>query len=72
MKKVMIVLKTGVVKKYPWDKIYFGISDDCVWVRERNPGRRFIFQAPMGNIEYCEAIEEDEEEGDDYDVVFSN
>ena len=72
MKKLKIVLKTGEVKKYPWEGIYFEITSDRVTVREHNPSRTFIFQASTSNVEYCEAIEEDdEEEEDDYDVVFS-
>lgn len=72
MKKLKIVLKTGEVKKYSWDDIYFEISDERVTVTENNPARTFIFRAPASNVEYCEAIEEDDEEEDDYDVVFSN
>ena len=71
MKKLMIVLKNGNIKKYPLDGIYFEITSERVTVREHNPSRTFIFRAPASNVEYCEAIEDDEEE-DDYDVVFSN
>ena len=71
MKKLMIMLKNGEAKKYPWDGIRFEISDEHVVVTQDNPSRTFIFRAPASNVEYCEAIEDDEEE-DDYDVVFSN
>ena len=72
MKKLMIVLKNGHVKKYPWDGIYFAVSDEHVIVTEHNPSRTFIFRALASSVEYCEAIEEDdEEEVNDYDVVFS-
>lgn len=72
MKKLMIVLKNGEVKKYPWDDIRFQISDEHVIVVENNRSEVFIFRAPASNVEYCEAIEEDdEEEVNDYDVVFS-
>ena len=69
MKKLRIMLKSGEAKKYPWDGIYFAMSDENVVVTENNPTRRFIFRASASNVEYCEAIEEDdEEEEDDYDV----
>lgn len=71
MKKLMIVLKNGDIKKYPWDDIYFEISDERVTVTEHNSARTFIFRAQTSNVEYCEAIEEDDEEEDGYDVVFS-
>ena len=64
MKKLKIVLKNGDVKKYPWDGTYFAMSDEYVVVTENNPTRRFIFRAPISNVEYCEAIEEDDEEED--------
>lgn len=72
MKKLKIVLRTGEVKTYPWSDIRFEISDEYVVVTENNPARIFIFHAPASNVEYCEAIKEDDEEEDDYDVVFSN
>ena len=72
MKKLKIVLKNGYAKKYPWDDIRFAITDEHVIVTENNPSGTFIFRAPALNVEYCEAIEEDDEEEDDYDVVFSN
>ena len=62
MKKLKIVLKNGDVKKYPWDGICFAITDEHVIVTENNPSKRFIFRALASNVEYCEAIEEDEEE----------
>ena len=64
MKMLKIVLKNGEVKKYPWDDIYFEISDERVTVREHNPSRTFVFRAPASNVEYCEAIEENDEEED--------
>lgn len=62
MKKLMIVLKNGDVKKYPWDSINFTITDERVTVLENNPSGTFIFRAPASSVEYCEAIEEDEGE----------
>ncbi len=62
MKKLMIVLKNGDVKKYPWDDINFSVSDERVIVTENNSYGTFIFRALASNVEYCEAIEEDEEE----------
>lgn len=64
MKKLKIVLKTGEVKKYPWDDIRFAVSDESVVVTKNNPARTFIFRAPASNVEYCEAIEEEDEEED--------
>ena len=71
MKKLKIVLKNGEVKEYTWDDIRFAITNEHVIVTENNPSCTFIFRAPASNVEYCEAIEEDDEEEDDYDVVFS-
>lgn len=62
MKKLMIVLKNGDIKKYPWNGINFMVSDEHVTVTENNAYETFIFRAPASNVEYCEAIEEDEEE----------
>lgn len=62
MKKLMIVLKNGHVKEYPWDDIHFAITDESVVVTENNPSRTFVFRALASNVEYCEAIEEDDEE----------
>lgn len=62
MKKLMIVLKNGEVKKYPWDDIHFHVSDEHVVVVKNDTVQTFIFRAPASNVEYCEAIEEDEEE----------
>ena len=71
MKKLRIVLKSGEAKKYPWAGIHFAVSDENVVVTENNPSKTFIFRAPASNVEYCEAIEEeDDEEEDDYDAVF--
>lgn len=60
MKKLMIVLKNGDVKKYPWDSINFSVSDERVIVTENNSYETFIFRALTSNVEYCEAIEEEE------------
>ena len=65
MKKLMIVLKNKDIKKYPWDDIRFAISDEHVVVEENNPSGRFVFRALASNVEYCEAIEEDEEEDEE-------
>lgn len=62
MKKLKIVLKNGEVKKYPWDDICFKISDENVIVVENDSLTTFIFRAPASNVEYCEAIEEEEGE----------
>lgn len=62
MKKLMIVLKNGEVKKYPWDNIYFAVADEHVIVTENNRAKTFIFRALASNVEYCEAIEEDDED----------
>lgn len=62
MKKLMIVLKNGDIKKYPWNSINFTVSDENVVVTKNNPSKTFIFRAPASNVEYCEAIEEDDEE----------
>lgn len=62
MKKLMIVLKNGEVKKYPWCNICFAITDEHVIVTENNSSGTFIFRAPASNVEYCEAIEEDDKE----------
>lgn len=64
MKKLMIVLKNGEVKKYPWNGINFTVSDERVIVIENNPHETFIFRALASNVEYCETIEEDEGEED--------
>ena len=69
--KLKIVLKTGEVKKYPWRAINFSITDERVTVTRNNTYKTFLFRAPMSNVEYCEAIEEDEEvEVNDCDVAF--
>lgn len=65
MKKLMIVLKNGDVKKYQWDGICFAITDEHVIVTENNPAKTFIFRALASNVEYCEAIEEDDEGEED-------
>lgn len=62
MKKLKIVLRNGEVKKYPWDDIHFAVSDEHIIVTENNPPKIFIFRALASNVEYCEAIEEDDEE----------
>lgn len=64
MKKLKIVLKNGEVKKYPWPGVLFAITDEHVIVTENDSRGTFIFRAPASNVEYCEAIEEDEEEED--------
>lgn len=60
MTKLMIVLKNGEVKKYPWHKIYFVVSDEHVIVTRNNPAKAFIFRTLASNVEYCEAIEEED------------
>ncbi len=62
MKKLIIVLKNGDVKKYPWDGITFLVSDERVIVTKNNSYETFIFRALASNVEYCEAIEEEDEE----------
>ena len=64
MKKLMVVLKNGEVKKYPWDDITFTVSDERVIVTENNKYETFIFRALASSVEYCEAIEEDDDEED--------
>ena len=60
MKKLRIVLKTGKIKEYPWDGILFAITPEHVLVTKNDKNATFIFRAPASNVEYCEAIEEDE------------
>ena len=67
MEKLKIVLKNGEVKKYPWNDISTEISDERVRVGKRNSSKTLIFRAPASNVEYCEVIEEDEEEEENPD-----
>lgn len=62
MKKLRIVLKNGDVKKYPWDDILFAITPEHVLVTKNDKNATFIFRAPASNVEYCEAIEEEDDE----------
>ena len=59
--KLKIVLKNGEVKKYPWSGIHFAITDEHVIVTKNNTHGTFIFRAPASNVEYCEAIQEEED-----------
>lgn len=59
--KLMIVLKNGEVKKYPWAKICFVVSDEHVIVTRNNQTKTFIFRTLASNVEYCEAIEEEDD-----------
>ena len=68
MKKLMIVLKNGDIKKYPWNSINFTVSDERVIVTENNTYETFVFRALASNVEYCAAIEEDDEE-EDFDGI---